>query len=78
MKVLVILLLLTSFVLISNAFPTTGGKKLRLLVGSHTQRLDLIEKKLATLDWIIIDHLARWKRDLRHEMDDYLTNNVQV
>jgi hypothetical protein len=71
-----LLLILLTCVLISSAFPT--GKKLRLLVDSHAQRLDLIEKKLAVLDWIVIDHLARWKRDLRLEMEDYLTNNVNV
>jgi hypothetical protein len=86
-----ILLLISVFLVFSHTLPTKKldkkrhqqrlelVKELRLLVANGTQRIELIERKLAVLDWIIIDHLAHWKRDLQLEMEDYLsTNNIKL
>jgi len=76
---MIIFVLTFVLITVSQAGPIPT-KKARFLIDALTQRVERLEKRIEMIDWLIIDHLANWKREMRLEFIDghWKTNNNEV
>ena len=62
------------FLSLSHLLPTVAAEpskiKLRQVVAVLADRMNRAELRISSVDWALIDHLARWKRELRLQLEE--------